>query len=112
MKKSVVDGYVEKFSKLMEVLVYVENVFQEDIRPANKDEPENGIFWERGATNGAFMYFLRTLTGEEHKISQMVFDQLKADNKESFNDFRMDVMDYIEASIPVLEKFGVKIKIP
>ena len=108
--KTSIESYVKKFGKLLECCIYVEDILRTDIRPRNKERPLNNLFWRQGAMNGVFIFFLRLLMSEEHKISGLVFN--KVEKEGGGGDQPVDVQNYIEAAVAVLDDLGYHIPLP
>lgn len=109
MEQLTTDGYIEKFSKLVQSYLFIDEILNTDIRPKNKNNPTNAVFWRQGAANGAFLYFSSTLTPGEMEINKMVLARLKGDRG---CDTPIDPFDYVDEAVKVLEEMGYHIPIP
>lgn len=102
MEQAVVDRYAGKFGILTSVCVQLIQQAGAEVLP--KTDLRGASIWEKGATMGALAMFLRGLDGEEHKISDMVYDRLARTHPDG-----VEAMDYIEAALVVLDELGCHI---
>lgn len=100
-----IEGYVKKFSSLVECGALGVDVYQKDIE---RSDIENCSLWLDGAYSGMLIYFLQSLTEDEKTISDEVFNEIKRSN-EGLEDVRIGLKGYIEAAVIVLEKLGFHI---
>lgn len=109
MEQITIEGYIGKFANLIQSFLFIDEILNEDIRPKNKDNPINSVFWRQGAANGAFVYFSSILTPTEMEINKMVIARLKGDGD---SNTPIDPFDYIDQAVIVLEEMGYHIPIP
>ena len=105
MEQKVIDGYAEKFRLMLEAYKYAIDVVNDDIMPRNLDNKEGCIFWREGALQGILIYFMRTLTEDERKINQMVFERMK--EKDRSEDAVAYPDDYIMYASEILKEYGI-----
>jgi hypothetical protein len=108
MKHTIIESYVEKLSQLVDSCVWVQRSYEFQIKGKYPDHPMYEEFWKIGSYDGALIYFLRSLTEEEKKISKMVFAKIAETDSEK----NVDAVDYMDAAVEVLDDLGFHIPIP
>lgn len=108
MKHTIIESYVEKLSQLVDSCVWVQRSYEFQIKGKYPDHPMYEEFWKIGSYDGALIYFLRSLTEEEKKISKMVFAKIAETGSEK----NVDAVDYMDAAVEVLDDLGFHIPIP
>lgn len=110
MEKEIFDSFLGKFSNFVDTCSAIETMFQREIGPRNSDDPMKGAFWRKGALNGAFVYFLRTLEKAEGEINAMIMMTMICDHGGVEGD--MDPYEYIETAVDVFDELGYPIEFP
>ena len=109
MKKEDLDGYFKKLKELVGCYFHAQKYFYTNIKPQIKDNSNLSVYWQGGASTGILLYFLNTLTSEEKVISSMAFGEIAY---VGVNDGEIDVINYIDASLTVLEQLGYHLPLP
>ena len=107
IKQQSIKKYIEKFGALLSSCTYTHKFHTTDIQPKYHDNPQFSEVWTQGALNGVMIHFIRTLTDDENIINGMVLREVA--NKLGDPDVPIDMNDYIEAALVVLNRLGYPI---
>ena len=107
MKQKGIEGYIEKFGTLLSSCTYTHKFYTTEIQPKYYDNPQLSEVWMRGAFNGIMIHFIRTLTDAESVINHMVLKEVACNL--GGMDLPIDMNDYIDAALVVLERLGYHI---
>lgn len=107
MDNKTFNTYIAKFEKLVESCIFVQYIFYDSLESNNS---ELNLFWQQGAFDGVLVYFLRTLKDNEKYINNLVFQEIACNVVDK--SAPIDVFDYIESALIVLDRFGFHIPVP
>ena len=107
MQQKAIEMYMEKLGQLISSFTYTHKFYDTDIEPKYHDTPQLSEIWMRGTLHGVMIHFTRTLTGDENIINGMVLREVA--NKLGNPDAPIDMNDYIEAALVVLDRLGYSI---
>lgn len=107
IKRGAIERYIEQFGELLSSCTYTQKFYTTDVQPKYLDNPRLSEVWMRGALNGVMIHFIHTLTDDESVINRMVLKEVAC--KLGSMDLPIDMNDYIEAALIVLDRLGYPI---